>query len=160
MATTTMTDGCDVFRAEYHMVVVREPKGSQILLRMPSLFRNVFKYITHSIHLCIDNSGALHCSINLARIPVCRDASLHHHISDETSSAQLPDVFLSSQDVCARHLATVQMHFATVAGSLHEVLKPLVRFVEGGEREGRSGVRVEDRGTICGRRMMRCVMAV
>ena len=143
MATTTMTDGCDVFRAEYHMVVVREPKGSQILLRMPSLFRNVFKYITHSIHLCIDNSGALHCSIDLAQIQVCCDSSLHYHISDETSSAHLPNVFLSSQDVCTRHLATVQMHFATVAGSLHKVLKPLVRFVEGGERVQECVLRIE-----------------
>jgi hypothetical protein len=47
-------------------------------------------------------------------------------------------------------MRTALGHGADVAGSFHEVLKPLVRFVEGGEREERSGVRVEDRGTICG----------
>jgi hypothetical protein len=76
---------------------------------------------------------------------------LGYHISDETSSARLPaDVHLTSRDVRARHLATMQMHFATVTGSLHEVFEPLVTLVYGGEREGGSGVRIEDGGTICG----------
>jgi hypothetical protein len=39
---------------------------------------------------------------------------------------RLPDVFLSSQDVCAQHSATMQKHFATAARSLNEVLEPLV----------------------------------
>jgi hypothetical protein len=63
---------------------------------------------------------------------------LGYYLSDETSSARLPDVFLSSQDVCAQHLATMRIHFATVAGSLHEVLEPLVRWRV--EWEGGSGL--------------------
>ena len=47
---------------------------------------------------------------------------------DETSSAHLSaDVHLTSRDVRAWHSATMQMHFATVAESLHEV-EPLVRW--------------------------------
>jgi len=34
----------------------------------------------------------------------------------------------------------MQKHFAMAAGSLYKVLDPLVRFVEGGEREGGSGL--------------------
>jgi hypothetical protein len=42
----------------------------------------------------------------------------------------------------------MQMHFAMVEGNLYKVLEPLVRLVEGGEREWGSGVHVKDRGTI------------
>jgi hypothetical protein len=82
--------------------------------------------------------GALHHSIDLALIPVYLEppsiiGCLGYYPSDETS-ARLPDVFLSSQDVCAQHSATMQKHFAMVEGNLYKVLESLVRFVEGGER--------------------------
>jgi hypothetical protein len=70
-ATATTTDRCEVFRTQYHMVVAREPKVSHILLRMHlrvllSLFRNIFKYITNSIHFCIDPTQ-LRCPQSLNR---------------------------------------------------------------------------------------------
>ena len=68
---------------------------------------------------------------------------------DETSSARLPDVFLSSQDVCAQHSATMQKHFAMVEGNLYKVLESLVRFVEGGVGRGFRAVHVEDGRTMC-----------
>jgi hypothetical protein len=42
----------------------------------------------------------------------------------------------------------MQKHFALVKGNLYKVLEPLVRFVEGGEREWGSGVHVKDEGSI------------
>ena len=81
--------------------------------------------------LTLQKIGAHH-SIDLALIPIYLEASLHHWLPGllplgrNLLRPSPADVHLTSRDIRAWHSATMQMHFATAAKSLNEVLKPPV----------------------------------